>query len=468
MTNGDCLFDAFLKQIPRKTLQEQNVTTGAFRRQLILHAYQNLPTLLEKQGNNHSLLVQHCLDEKISVEGYLEDMSNDHVHGDEGVFILVEFMTGCNITIMRAEGNTTWGVERFNNHREGRVGNLHFIIVQTRTRDHFLATRPYNQDINAFLNIPLGAHPQSPITQMSADHSNFYVKCGEEIKYHLTMINILTDAQTRCVGCSPEELQTLVKAVRFPARAKSSRTRVVATATAPAPPAGGAPNPAAPAPAAAQAIAPPVQHFTCLVCGKNLSSQAKLLDHMRKHNEAEKFDCLVEECDIKFTTKSALKTHMKVKHPQAPQPGTSREADTDALACSFCGALLPNASKLALHEQKHHDSPRCDECGKVRSVRSDKHRGSKACVRPTKCDTCSLYFREGDFEKHQKKTCGSTAANLLACAASQNQLNEELNAERARARARVAAEDLNVDPDEEDNDPEPPQKKKKTEKKKKK
>ena len=88
---------------------------------------------------------------------------------------------------------------------------------------------------------------------------------------------------------------------------------------------------------------PPIQHFSCLLCGENVTRKETLRDHIQnKHVKNMDKECT--QCGIKYNTDAALRQHIRSKH-----------SDVSTIhPCSPCGKTFSTSHSLKLHIKRTH------------------------------------------------------------------------------------------------------------------
>ncbi|XDV17640.1 hypothetical protein PO909_023471 [Leuciscus waleckii] len=95
-----------------------------------------------------------------------------------------------------------------------------------------------------------------------------------------------------------------------------------------------------------------VKSFSCVTCGKTLSSQGHLVRHERKHTEQKSFSC--KRCNISFPTLEEKRLHSK------------EHSVKEEFHCEQCGKdFFTSPSSVRAHIKTHNEkSFHCSECNK--------------------------------------------------------------------------------------------------------
>jgi len=146
----------------------------------------------------------------------------------------------------------------------------------------------------------------------------------------------------------------------------------------------------------------------CDECGKTLSSQRRLREHIKnKHDQNKTYKC--KECDKVFKNQTEYKSHNAIVHKQKKGPEM----------CPECGKMI-HFSSLKRHRLIHMSSHRCDQCG-TRCVSQEaleahikKHQEDpnycKKRLRTIQCDTCKRNFF--DVVEYGSHVCKHFACDL--------------------------------------------------------
>jgi len=126
----------------------------------------------------------------------------------------------------------------------------------------------------------------------------------------------------------------------------------------------------------------PEASVVCQICGKKLK-QASLSGHMHRHQ----MRCSYSTCDSIFSTKEALREHVKDVHFRLPH-----------LYCEICGQLCVGKQRLSDHVQVVHKKMsldiNCTECDEVfiNPSQMRKHRNIVHFPDKFKCHECKKSF----------------------------------------------------------------------------
>lgn len=123
----------------------------------------------------------------------------------------------------------------------------------------------------------------------------------------------------------------------------------------------------------------------CHLCGKEFSTRANMLRHVREH-QGRRFVCEYENCKAFFTQKSSLQVHL------------ARHAGHKPFECEICGKRFSQSKSLVFHIRIHTgESPyECDYCQKTFKQKSNlirhfKSHRNQAPIRQKrfKCEKCA-------------------------------------------------------------------------------
>ncbi|XP_070496686.1 gastrula zinc finger protein XlCGF26.1-like [Chironomus tepperi] len=161
--------------------------------------------------------------------------------------------------------------------------------------------------------------------------------------------------------------------------------------------------------------------FECKECGKFLSSQTAVNNHVKWFHMDRQFSCT--SCHKKFATKGSLTEHMKI-HSNVKQhvcPICNKEyktastltnhIDTHSVTeykCAICDLKLNSRRTLKQHEKVHSNLilHTCEICGAEfkRTKTYKEHLIIHSDIRPYKCDFCPKVFKNGpNCRKHKRE-----------------------------------------------------------------
>lgn len=158
--NGNCLYDAFFKQIGASGGVNQRCNVDHFRRQIVVKALGMLPELIEPT-NSDPFLMNALAGDDISAEDYFDYQSRPRYEGDNLMIQIFAFVYGVSVDVVWWNtGTHNWSINHIPHHGQP---DPDFVIVHIE--NHFLATkrsRPLEQrfpdaeiaDSSALLNIP--------------------------------------------------------------------------------------------------------------------------------------------------------------------------------------------------------------------------------------------------------------------------------------------------------------------------
>ncbi|XP_070497895.1 zinc finger protein 260-like [Chironomus tepperi] len=124
----------------------------------------------------------------------------------------------------------------------------------------------------------------------------------------------------------------------------------------------------------------------CKFCGKKLSSELKLKQHMKNIHptEFDLFNC--EMCNRRFFKKIYLEVHMKKKHPGG---------QIDQFECDFDGKIFKTKGEISFHMGCHLPLVECQICHKMLKFKSiDSHMTNfHASKNQFQCKICDKKFK---------------------------------------------------------------------------
>ncbi|KAL7044878.1 hypothetical protein ACKWTF_002091 [Chironomus riparius] len=161
--------------------------------------------------------------------------------------------------------------------------------------------------------------------------------------------------------------------------------------------------------------------FECKDCGKFLSSQTAVNNHVKWFHMDRQYSC--SSCHKKFATKGSLtehmKTHSNVKQHVCPicnkeyktASTLTNHIDTHSVTeykCEICDLKLNSKRTLKQHAKVHSNLilHTCEICGSEfkRTKTYKEHLITHSDIRPYKCDFCPKTFKNGpNCRKHKRE-----------------------------------------------------------------
>lgn len=164
------------------------------------------------------------------------------------------------------------------------------------------------------------------------------------------------------------------------------------------------------------------------VCGHTFTSNADLVDHIRRHNEEKNYKCTHEGCESAFVSKTELVRHIRRHVGEKPHKCTHEgcnsafvskgeldrhictHADEKPYKCTYpgCKVGFNDKSRLLPHMRRHTEDKRhkCTHKGceyaSVSKSELNAHMRSHTGEKPYKCQNCDAAFvSKSKLNRHQ-------------------------------------------------------------------
>ena len=130
-----------------------------------------------------------------------------------------------------------------------------------------------------------------------------------------------------------------------------------------------------------------VKQFSCDLCDKKYTQRTALIRHKKIHSSSRDLTCRCHVCGKLMSCDSALRDHLRTHTGEKPYK------------CKECGRCFAQRSTLAGHirtHASHREKPfKCNDCGKSFSRVGDFHIHQRIHTgeKPYKCDQCEELFR---------------------------------------------------------------------------
>ncbi len=149
----------------------------------------------------------------------------------------------------------------------------------------------------------------------------------------------------------------------------------------------------------------------CPICGRGVSSNANLQQHLSTHSETKTFQCLM--CKKRYKDRSGLKLHQKSHGHLPPQTPNILDENISRSLCELCGSSFSSCVELQNHKKKYskldvscandiHSTGKSIElikerksiAGRPKKISYDPVYGENEVLPSFMCSYCGTYFYE--------------------------------------------------------------------------